>query len=680
MESAEYILCSWKEYLWPAKVVPVPGTPVRSKSGRELPVKVQILTVDEKMQVESADVMDLTEAGIEAIASSVGVRLRITDPPVDVQWKTTGPSGQLRLYRKALRLALDILYCRKLAEQRKTTKPPKTGLKASSTHHGLSIGLGLVHGPRRKRRKRKLYYAPKLRKQKYLRSQQGWLSGNELVESSSRFIQRPTPVRAVSENEDKEKSTALIPVPCCHPVVWEGPPDKAEFPALSIQPVVILSKVRNRSQKTVDTGRETTASDRHKIAAFPEIMEEPEEIASNAALEGEIASSQSLNSRLPDSLSTVNQKRKRQDLTLKRAGKKFKSPEFKAVATKKSAGRRREAQAKSMAPKWKTQPIKRGMLVWFKLHGYPFWPAVVKRVIQTTQMARVLLIEANMCPAQSGIPVHLCRLKPLDCDEKDKLVRRASKDYSHGVTWCFSFINHYREAVTKKSFTGSFFDYFTSNASYLARKALEETDHTDFPKVNYSDLEDSDEETVLGKKRPRKKLLPDRMKAARDKSNRKLVDFIVKKKGADKHLQDIITGRKESRWLTSFLKPRKSLVCIETYLEDDDQLYEVAKHLQKLYDETDKIMFHLLRGDKESFIMEVLLPEAMIYSIATVDELSYQKAEEKYLRGPPLHYREKAEFDKKVLKERKRRRRRLEITTMPFMSLPALPAGTLVCL
>ncbi|CAO2621480.1 PWWP domain-containing DNA repair factor 3A [Lemmus lemmus] len=53
--------------------------------------------------------------------------------------------------------------------------------------------------------------------------------------------------------------------------------------------------------------------------------------------------------------------------------------------------------------------------------------------------------------------------------------------------------------------------------------------------------------------------------------------------------------------------------------------------------------------------MEVLLPEAIICSIAALDELSYKEAEEKYLRGPPVHYREKELFEKTILRAARKR-------------------------
>lgn len=61
-------------------------------------------------------------------------------------------------------------------------------------------------------------------------------------------------------------------------------------------------------------------------------------------------------------------------------------------------------------------------------------------------------------------------------------------------------------------------------------------------------------------------------------------------------------------------------------------------------------MLALRRDDKVSFVVEVLLPEATICSIAALDELEYKEAEERYLRGPPVHYQEKELFDENILK------------------------------
>lgn len=223
------------------------------------------------------------------------------------------------------------------------------------------------------------------------------------------------------------------------------------------------------------------------------------------------------------------------------------------------------------------------------------------------------------------------------------------------MNWCFSLISHYREGLRRGSFRGSFLDYYAADISYPMRKDIQEGDlYLEFPKVNYADLEDSEEESSPDGK-PHRKLLPDRMRAARDQVNQKLVDFIVKTKGADHHLLDIVKGRKESRWLASFLKSERYVICVETYLEDEDQLDVVVKHLQEIYKQIDRNKLALTRDDKVSFVLEVLLPEAIICSIAALDGVSYKEAEEKYLRGPPVHAREKELFDRNVLKTVRKR-------------------------
>ncbi|OBS70427.1 hypothetical protein A6R68_01030 [Neotoma lepida] len=227
-------------------------------------------------------------------------------------------------------------------------------------------------------------------------------------------------------------------------------------------------------------------------------------------------------------------------------------------------------------------------------------------------------MEGSMQFEYRGVRVPLRRLKHLECREKLSLLRRASRVYGQGINWCLSMMDHYREDVACGSFLGSFMDYYTSQASYPLRRAIQEGDlHIDFPN--------------------------------------KLLDFIVKRKGADQHLLDIVKGRKLSRWLDGLWKSKWEDFCIETYLEDDNQLHLVATHLQEISKEADEALLSLARGDKVRFTMEVLLPEAIICSIAALDGLSYKEAEEKYLCGPPMHYCEKELFEKTILKAARKR-------------------------
>ena len=141
----------------------------------------------------------------------------------------------------------------------------------------------------------------------------------------------------------------------------------------------------------------------------------------------------------------------------------------------------------------------------------------------------------------------------------------------------------------------------------------------------------------------------------------------MKRKGADPHLLDIVKGRKESRWLESFLNSQRYMIPIETYLEDDDQLDVVVSHLREIYKHVDKKVLALMRDDPVSFLLDVLLPEAIICSITALDGLEYKEAEAKYLQGPPVHSREKELFDKKILKKiRKRSAERYKAKLSPY--------------
>ncbi|XP_012787701.2 PWWP domain-containing DNA repair factor 4 [Sorex araneus] len=307
--------------------------------------------------------------------------------------------------------------------------------------------------------------------------------------------------------------------------------------------------------------------------------------------------------------------------------------------------------------------IQRGSLVWMKFQHHPYWPAVVKSMCKTEKTARVLLIEACMPTERRGIQVPLRKLKHLDCREKETLVKRASKQYQHAVKWCLALVAQYTEARAHRSFRGSFLTFYSTDATSSTRKAIKDCDGPiSFPEVNYADLEDWEEEDRwLGGMSRCKKILPDRMKAAWNRENQKLVDFIVKRKGADPHLLDIVHGRKYSQWLASFLKSARYMICVETYLEDEDQLEAVVKHLQTVYKEMGQRMKRAIRNDPVSFVLEVLLPEAIICAISALYGLEYNDAETKYLEGPPVHTREKELFDRKILKQVRKKAARASI-------------------
>ncbi|NXG81732.1 MUM1 protein, partial [Stercorarius parasiticus] len=284
------------------------------------------------------------------------------------------------------------------------------------------------------------------------------------------------------------------------------------------------------------------------------------------------------------------------------------------------------------------QSIEEGILVWCKLRRYPYWPAVVKNVKRKLRKACVLFIEGNTNDKKKGFSVSLKSLKHFDCEEKQDLIERAKENYRQEIEWCIRLISDYRIRVGCHSFTGSFLEYFAADISYPVRKeGYQGLVPMTFPNMAEEDVEESSSETSPQK--PSKKLLPDRMRAARDKANKKIVEFIVKTKGAEEHLLAILKSRKQSRWLKEFLNSSQYTNCVETYLEDEEQLDLVVNYLKEVYCEIGAKNLHQINGDAIKLILDVLLPEAIIYAISAVDDIDYKKAEEKYIKGPSVSKR-----------------------------------------
>ncbi|KAM4818632.1 PWWP domain-containing DNA repair factor 3B-like [Thomomys bottae] len=524
MESEDYVLCHWKGDLWPAKVLSRAGTQTHNEGREGSLLDVQILSV-EKVQVRSTDVRPLTEAGTEAIVSSAGLCLRANEFPGDALYRDSGPPGQASAHTEALKVALEILSSRKLAGQGTPVESPQSEPEAPRAQPGP--------GPctDKKQPKRKLNSEPNLGKRACLPSHHMCHAGSEhalpdeqsvahtataasahemqaqVSESSSVSSLVPTVKGAINPSQSEKTLGAPAPKSSGHPSSWKCRYAKAQFPGLYMQPVVVLSRLKDQSQKGEDAGEGIKVCDPHRFTISPKGMEDSAKSASQAGLPGAGASSVSPNSWIPHAVSTANRKRKCQPAGVNTGAKKCKVPktsnEPKVTGTKKASEKRKETQSKSVAPRSKAPLIETGMLVWFYLRGYPFWPSVVQSVDQTKNSARVLLIEPNLLSEQRGIQVPLCKLKPLECRSKDLLVQRASQHYGLGVAWCLSLITHYQEVVASGNFKGSFLDYLSSNGHFLVAETFEETEQkVHFPVVKYPNQGDSEEKTFQdGKKK-----------------------------------------------------------------------------------------------------------------------------------------------------------------------------------
>uniref|UniRef100_A0A8C7U3I3 PWWP domain-containing protein n=2 Tax=Oncorhynchus mykiss TaxID=8022 RepID=A0A8C7U3I3_ONCMY len=306
--------------------------------------------------------------------------------------------------------------------------------------------------------------------------------------------------------------------------------------------------------------------------------------------------------------------------------------------------------------------ITEGICVWCKFRNYPFWPAMVKSVNHKLKKASIVFIDDLLFDKKrirKGFSVSLKTLKPFDCEEADQLVCKAREKYDAAIKWCLALIADYRIRIGC-GFTGSFIEYFSDDISCPVRRCYPRgTSDLTFPsklilEEQYvtSDPEGDDQE---GSKRQeeerRRKLLPDRSKAARNRANEKLVDFVVRQRRVETRLLGVISGQQQSKWLRWFLAASRSVV--DTYLEDEEQLDQVYQYLRGVYETAPLTAPCLADVDLIRLVLDVLLPEAIIYAIAGVDKLSLVKAEDKYLKGPCLSKREREEFDAMIEQQMK---------------------------
>ncbi|XP_026060921.1 proteoglycan 4-like isoform X2 [Carassius auratus] len=307
--------------------------------------------------------------------------------------------------------------------------------------------------------------------------------------------------------------------------------------------------------------------------------------------------------------------------------------------------------------------ISEGLCVWCKLRKYPYWPAVVKSVNRKNKKASIVFIDCYLIDQKrirKGFSVSLRKLKPFDCEERESLVDIAKEKYGNAITWSLELISDYRICIGCRSFSGSFIEYCSADISCPVRRRYSEGKSVlTFPTQEIlgeqCDSSDNNMEGIIMEEQDElfsKKVLPDRSKAARNHANKQLVHFIISQK-VENRLLAVISGRESSKWMQALQKPSRPVVNI--YLEDEEQVEKVYRYLSTVCDSAPQIITCLenIQAERISLILDVLLPEAIIYAIAGVHKLSLEKAEEKYRRGPCFSNRERQEFDMMIEQQMK---------------------------
>ncbi|XP_056599244.1 PWWP domain-containing DNA repair factor 3B isoform X2 [Triplophysa dalaica] len=322
----------------------------------------------------------------------------------------------------------------------------------------------------------------------------------------------------------------------------------------------------------------------------------------------------------------------------------------------------------------KPSSISEGLCVWCKLRKYPYWPAVVKSVNHKIKKASILFIDGYIIDQKrnkKGFSVSMRTLKPFNCEDYNLLVDIAKAKYGSALTWSLELISDYKIRIGCGSFVGSLIEYCAADISCpVRRKYTEGTSVLTFPSQEILSEEnhnfDNSEDIILAEHDDlSKKVLPDRAKAARNRANVHLVDFIVNRRKVENRLLAVINGDESSQWIRALRKPTRQWV--DVYLEDEEQVDKVYSYLKEVCDSSPhtNACLERIQADRISFILDVLLPEAIIHAIAGVHKLSLEKAEEKYRSGPCFSNRERQEFDMMIeqqmkLKETTLRRKQKE--------------------
>ncbi|XP_008149044.2 PWWP domain-containing DNA repair factor 3A isoform X1 [Eptesicus fuscus] len=599
MTDAKYVLCRWKERLWPAKVLArTEMSTTKKKKGFFL--NVQILSLDKKVRVKSTEAKILRKSHIEDIAALLASQNKVSAKPVEEL-----------TYRRSLRVALDILNEKTHSHQENSSREERTAVSAGEKHMELASSLcdhnasSLLHegvlgssGPeRRERVPQKL--SGSSTSENEIKCQMDHKKGIGESESPLTLV-----VSAGGGSRDQSKSRIHL----------KNGTTLSESEGETDSPAVLNSPSASTEQGLCTKGRHSVLPSGSPTVhlAYPDVQGPPDHQSSEESMEFE-----PVNSILEEE---------------------------------------EEEEPPRILLYHEPSSFEVGMLVWLKYQKYPFWPAVVKNVKRREKKASVLFIEGHMDPKGRGITVPLKRLKHFDCKEKQALLNEAKEDFDQAIGWCVSLITDYRVRLGCGSFSGSFLEYYAANISYPVRKSIQQDVlGTRFPRLCHEDPEMPMVGSPWGRRQPCRKVLPDRSRAARDRANQKLVEYIVKARGAENHLRAILKNKKPSRWLKTFLNSGQYVTCVETYLEDEEQLDMVVKYLQGVYQETGSRMLTQINGDRIRFILDVLLPEAIICAISAVDAVDYKTAEEKYIKGPLLSYREKEIFDNQLLEERNQR-------------------------
>nr|XP_045235023.1 PWWP domain-containing DNA repair factor 3A isoform X5 [Macaca fascicularis] len=595
MADAKYVLCRWEKRLWPAKVLARTETSTKNKRKKEYFLDVQILSLEEKIKVKSTEVEILEKSQIEAIASSLASQSEVPAAPLEEL-----------AYRRSLRVALDVLSEGPIWSQESS---PGTGradqsLREKPTEHVSSpcdsnfssIPRGDVLGSSGPHRRRQCV--------------QQSLSSSFTCEKDPEC--KADHKKGLRKSENPRGLSVLS--------AGGGAQDESGSRIHRKNWTLASKRGRNSVQKSslCRNGSSLSEGDVERDMGSKGGSWAAPSSPSGVREDDPCANAEGRDPGLPLGSLTV-----------------LPAPEPSACSEprERPAKKRLRLDGSQRPPAAQLEP---------RAAGDAPAPGPGPRESMTLRST------TRLGPPPSHASVDETRRPP--CPDSQKLEEDCqSSEASMGPNSVRSVLEEDEEDEEPPR-------VLLYHGSPVRKSIQQDAPGTRFPQLSKGSPEEPVVGPPLGQRQPCRKVLPDRSRAARDRANQKLVEYIVKAKGAESHLRAILKSRKPSRWLQTFLSSSQYVTCVETYLEDEGQLDLVVKYLQGVYQEVGAKVLRRTNGDRIRFILDVLLPEAIICAISAVDEVDYKTAEEKYIKGPSLSYREKEIFDNQLLEERKRRR------------------------
>ncbi|KAM4807844.1 PWWP domain-containing DNA repair factor 3A [Rhinophrynus dorsalis] len=708
MSAPGYVLCKWRGRFWPAKVVPK-----ASPQSKDSMMDVQILCLDELINVKCTNTKPLEKAEVEIIATKLASKSKGSDTPIEeLTYRKALRIALDVLSQASSRESSAHLKTDELNDPIAKTKENLHFKAPSPSQNGVSVKAKMSNGrkghqkssrttieekrtPKKKRARPDVKTAKKQDDVHTASNTRGWTVLHKLEESETvspaesscnelNLLQRKDngPIRKkrardLSTDSSKEDDRTKFPYGKQSVLSQSDIPavdNKSRNAGVSKEKLINVS-AKNCSVEQVcavnmegetktshlpvkkGTGKLKKRVERTVLRKDPQArMKDVRSTILNSPTESSESDTEKVAVQTASKLPAFEEDRGlTSDLSMELSSpnNNIRTPTWPMEDPEE------EEELPSVLLQQGPASIEPGMFVWCKFQKYPYWPSVVKAVKKKDRKASVLFVEKSLSDPslkKKGFSVALRTLKPYDCPEKKQLLAEAREDYGSSIDWCDSIISDYRIRMGCGSFSGSFTEYCIADISYPVRRELgREKSQMMFPTVDTAAEEDSATEVTPSKAQANKKVLPDRERAARDRANERLVEFIAKSKQAEGHLMDIIEGKKRSHWLKDFLASNRSITCLETYLEDEEQVELVVGYLQTLCERMGSTAKKLMNKDQTRFILDVLLPEAVIFAISAIDEIHYEKAEKKYLEGPSISKRERSIFEEQILEKKKLR-------------------------